>query len=92
MRWFLIRELAAFIQFSDLSTSVYILRFGFWITAMIDYTTGGRDILDCLLLSVLVYFAYKTSQKTRPPRFCAGLNQCWADNLHTVVCYCLQIA
>lgn len=58
-RWFLIRELAVLSKFFHFSISAemfYILRFGFWITAMMDYTTAGRDILDCLLLSALVSF------------------------------------
>lgn len=57
LRWFLIRELAAFIEFFDFSASAemfYILRFAFWITVVMDYTTGGLDGLDCLLFSVLV--------------------------------------
>ncbi len=59
VRWCLIRVLAAFTEFFDFSAwadMFYILRFCFWISAMMDYTTGGLDRLDCLLFSVLVYF------------------------------------
>ncbi len=57
VRWFLIRELAAFIEFFAFRARAemfYILQFGFWISAKMDYTTGGLDSLDFLLFSVLV--------------------------------------
>ncbi len=64
VRWLLIRELAAFIEFFNFSIRAemfYILRFYFWISVMMDYT-GGPYSLDCLPLSVLLYFSLKKQE------------------------------